>query len=99
VVVKRAAYLRKIRRVPVSRLVFLDESGMNLSMSRSHAWVKRGEVDPGDEPVEDAADAEAPRCAASQIRRSVDRHRRATSVVDCIADQIREHMDRGGRHP
>jgi hypothetical protein len=24
-------------------LVFLDESGMNLSMSRSHAWVKRGE--------------------------------------------------------
>jgi transposase len=29
--------------VPVERLVFLDESGMNLSMSRSHAWVKRGE--------------------------------------------------------
>lgn len=23
--------------------MFLDESGMNLSMSRSHAWVKRGE--------------------------------------------------------
>lgn len=31
-----------MRRVPVERLVFLDESGMNLSMSRSHAWVKRG---------------------------------------------------------
>lgn len=43
VVVKRAAYLRKIRRVPTDRLVFLDESGMNVSMSRSHAWVKRGE--------------------------------------------------------
>jgi transposase len=24
-------------------LVFLDESGMNVAMSRSHAWVKRGE--------------------------------------------------------
>jgi transposase len=24
------------------RLVFLDESGLNLSMSRSHAWVRRG---------------------------------------------------------
>lgn len=32
----------KIRRVPFERLVFLDESGLNLSMSRSHAWVKRG---------------------------------------------------------
>jgi transposase len=28
--------------VPVERLVFLDESGLNLAMSRSHAWVKRG---------------------------------------------------------
>jgi len=32
----------KIRRVPFERLVFLDESGLNLAMSRSHAWVKRG---------------------------------------------------------
>lgn len=32
----------KIRRIPFERLVFLDESGLNLSMSRSHAWVKRG---------------------------------------------------------
>jgi transposase len=31
-----------IRRVPVHRLVFLDESGMNVQMSRSHAWVQRG---------------------------------------------------------
>lgn len=28
--------------MPVSRLVFLDESGMNCAMTRSHAWVKRG---------------------------------------------------------
>jgi len=35
--------LSKIRRVPIDKLVFLDESGMNLSMSRSHAWVQRGE--------------------------------------------------------
>lgn len=43
VVQARAAFLRKIRRVPVDRLVFLDESGMSITMSRSHAWVKRGE--------------------------------------------------------
>ena len=43
VVVKREAFLSKIRRVPFERLVFLDESGMNVAMSRSHAWVKRGE--------------------------------------------------------
>jgi transposase len=43
VVTKRTAFLRRIRRVPAHRLVFLDESGMNLSMSRSHAWVRRGE--------------------------------------------------------
>lgn len=31
-----------IKHVPVSRLVFLDEAGLNCSMTRSHAWVKRG---------------------------------------------------------
>lgn len=31
-----------IRRIPVEKLVFLDESGLNLSMTRSHAWVKKG---------------------------------------------------------
>jgi transposase len=31
-----------MRRLPVERLVFLDESGLNTSMSRSHAWVKKG---------------------------------------------------------
>lgn len=29
--------------MPSERLVFLDESGLNLSMSRSHAWVRRGQ--------------------------------------------------------
>ncbi len=31
-----------IRRVAPSSLVFLDESGLNVSMTRSHAWVKKG---------------------------------------------------------
>jgi transposase len=42
VLAKRAAFLRQVRKIPVERLVFLDESGLNQSMSRSHAWVKRG---------------------------------------------------------
>ena len=29
-------------RVEIRRLVFLDESGANLAMGRSHAWVLRG---------------------------------------------------------
>lgn len=39
---KRVLYLEEVRQIPAERLVFIDESGMNLSMSRSHAWVKRG---------------------------------------------------------
>src|SRR5690348_5107514 len=39
---KRTYFAMKIRRIPFERLVFLDESGLNLAMSRSHAWVKRG---------------------------------------------------------
>jgi len=31
-----------MRSLPADRLVFLDESGLNTSMTRSHAWVKRG---------------------------------------------------------
>lgn len=31
-----------MRRLPVERLVFLDESGLHTSMTRSHAWVKKG---------------------------------------------------------
>jgi hypothetical protein len=42
-VAKRAAFLRRIRRIPAAKLVFLDESGLNLAMSRSHAWVKKGQ--------------------------------------------------------
>ena len=43
VVAKRAAFLESIGRVPVGRLVFLDESGMNVTMGRSHAWVLKGQ--------------------------------------------------------
>jgi len=42
VVEKRKAFWRLIRRVPVKKLVFLDESGLNASMTRTHAWVKKG---------------------------------------------------------
>jgi transposase len=31
-----------MHRLPAERLVFLDESGLNTSMTRSHAWVKKG---------------------------------------------------------
>jgi transposase len=31
-----------MRRLPAERLVFLDESGLNAAMTRSHAWVKKG---------------------------------------------------------
>jgi transposase len=42
VIAKRKAFWRLIRRIPARRLVFLDESGLNAAMTRSHAWVKRG---------------------------------------------------------
>lgn len=42
VVEKRAAYRAEVARIRADRLVFLDESGMHLAMSRTHAWVKRG---------------------------------------------------------
>jgi len=32
-----------MRRVDAARLVFVDESGANLSMGRSHAWIVRGQ--------------------------------------------------------
>lgn len=31
-----------MRRLPADRLVFIDESGLNASMTRTHAWVKKG---------------------------------------------------------
>ena len=42
VAAERAAFLAWARRVDVRRLVFLDESGANLAMGRSHAWLPRG---------------------------------------------------------
>ena len=39
---KRAAFLRWVRRIDPQRLVFIDEAGANLAMGRSHAWVPRG---------------------------------------------------------
>lgn len=38
----RRRFLRHIQAIPVDRLVFLDESGVHVAMSRSHTWVKRG---------------------------------------------------------
>ena len=40
---KRAAFVSRMRRLDPARLVFVDESGANLAMSRSHAWVRRGQ--------------------------------------------------------
>lgn len=34
--------MRTVARIAVERLVFVDESGLNCSMTRSHVWVKRG---------------------------------------------------------
>jgi transposase len=42
VIAKQGAYWRWIGRFPKEKLVFLHESGLNTSMYRSHAWVKRG---------------------------------------------------------
>lgn len=43
VALKRQKFLEQVRRIAPERLVFLDESGLNLSMGRSHAWVPKGE--------------------------------------------------------
>lgn len=34
--------MRHVRTIDPARLVFLDESGLNLSMGRTHAWVRKG---------------------------------------------------------
>src|SRR5262249_28642859 len=44
VILKRQSFLRKVAKISIDRLVFLDEAGLNCSMTRSHAWVKRGSV-------------------------------------------------------
>ena len=40
---KRASFIRRMNRVDLDRLVFLAESGANLSMGRTHAWIPRGQ--------------------------------------------------------
>ena len=40
---KRRAFLAWAAQIDPDRLVFVDESGANLAMGRSHAWVPRGE--------------------------------------------------------
>jgi transposase len=42
VATRRQTFLKAIRRMPLDRLVFLDESGVHLAMHRTHTWVKRG---------------------------------------------------------
>ena len=39
---RRQAFLKAVRRIPIDRLVFLDESGVHVAMHRTHTWVKRG---------------------------------------------------------
>jgi transposase len=39
---RRRAFLKVVRRIPIDRLVFLDESGVHVAMHRTHTWVKRG---------------------------------------------------------
>ena len=39
---KRKYFLAEVRKIPVKKLVFIDESGLNVRMARSHAWVKKG---------------------------------------------------------
>lgn len=39
---RRRAFLKIAGRIPIDRLVFLDESGVHVAMHRTHTWVKRG---------------------------------------------------------
>ena len=41
---QREAFCAWIQTIAPARLVFLDQSGVNLAMGRSHAWVRRGRV-------------------------------------------------------
>lgn len=41
---ERDAFRQWVGGIDPRRLVFLDESGANLAMGRSHAWLPRGEV-------------------------------------------------------
>jgi transposase len=48
---KRRRYRAKAGKIPPKRLVFVDETGLNTSMTRSHAWAPRGERAKGSVPT------------------------------------------------
>jgi transposase len=48
---KRRRYRAKVGRIQPKRLVFVDETGVNTSMTRSHAWAPRGERAEGSVPT------------------------------------------------
>jgi transposase len=48
---KRRRYRAKVAQIKPKRLVFVDETGVNTSMTRSHAWAPRGERAKGSVPT------------------------------------------------
>ena len=48
---KRRRYRAKVGQINPKRLVFVDETGVNTSMTRSHAWAPRGERAGGSVPT------------------------------------------------
>jgi transposase len=40
-----------LKRIDPARLVFLDEAAANLSMGRSHAWIRRGDIKYDPKPI------------------------------------------------
>src|SRR5262245_31061547 len=49
---KRRSFRRRVRRVEAGRLKFIDESGANTAMARTHAWSPRGARAVGSAPGE-----------------------------------------------
>jgi transposase len=47
---KRREFRAKVRRIEPGRLQFIDESGANTAMARTHAWAPRGERATGSAP-------------------------------------------------
>ena len=47
---KRRSFRRRVRRIEPGRLKFVDESGANTAMARTHAWSPRGERAVGSAP-------------------------------------------------
>ena len=48
---KRRRYRAKVGQIEPKRLIFVDETGVNTSMTRSHAWAPRGERASGSVPT------------------------------------------------